>query len=89
MIVCGITTSFSPFALFKPKLRQKGAEAGSPFSVCWPKLVVASLAAFAEAHCPIVKVRRTNMTTKDQSEMMVTMLDAGWTLAAIAAHFGI
>jgi hypothetical protein len=24
---------------------------------------------------------------KDQAETMVTMLDAGWTLAAIAAHF--
>jgi uncharacterized protein (DUF433 family) len=29
------------------------------------------------------------MITKDQSETMVTMLDAGWTLAAIAAHFGV
>ena len=27
--------------------------------------------------------------TKDQAETMVTMLDAEWTLAAIAAHFGI
>jgi hypothetical protein len=32
-------------------------------------------------------VRRTNVITKDQAETMVTMLDAGWTLAAIAAHF--
>ncbi|MGB7847062.1 MAG: hypothetical protein WBL63_15710 [Candidatus Acidiferrum sp.] len=28
------------------------------------------------------------MITRDQGETMVTMLDAGWTLAAIAAHFG-
>ena len=27
--------------------------------------------------------------TKDQAETMVTMIDAGWTLAAIAAHFGV
>ena len=27
--------------------------------------------------------------TKEQAETMVTMLDAGWTLAAIAAHFGV
>ena len=27
------------------------------------------------------------MVNKDQAETMVTMLDAGWTLAAIAAHF--
>jgi hypothetical protein len=27
--------------------------------------------------------------TKDQAETMVTMLDAGWTLVAIAAHFGV
>jgi hypothetical protein len=26
--------------------------------------------------------------TKDQAETMVTMIDAGWALAAIAAHFG-
>jgi uncharacterized protein (DUF433 family) len=25
--------------------------------------------------------------TRDQAETMVTMFDAGWTLAAIAAHF--
>jgi hypothetical protein len=25
----------------------------------------------------------------DQAESMVTMLDAGWTLAAIGAHFGV
>jgi hypothetical protein len=31
----------------------------------------------------------TNMPTKDQAETMVTMLDAEWTLAAIAAHFGV
>ena len=38
------------------------------------------------------KARRTNMShriTKDQAETMVTMIDAGWTLAAIAAHFGV
>lgn len=29
------------------------------------------------------------MITKDQAEMMVTMLDTGWTLAAIAVHFGV
>jgi len=29
------------------------------------------------------------MITKDQAETMVTMLDSGWTLAAIAAHFAI
>lgn len=29
------------------------------------------------------------MITPDQAETMVTMLDAGWTLAAIAAHFGV
>jgi hypothetical protein len=36
--------------------------------------------------------RRTNMSqriTKDQGESMVTMLDAEWTLAAVAAHFGV
>ena len=33
--------------------------------------------------------RRTTMISKDQAESMVTMLDTGWTLAAIAAHFGI
>jgi uncharacterized protein (DUF433 family) len=27
--------------------------------------------------------------TKDQAETMVTMIDAGWALAAIAAHFGV
>jgi hypothetical protein len=27
------------------------------------------------------------MVNKDQAETMVTMLDAGWTPAAIAAHF--
>jgi uncharacterized protein (DUF433 family) len=27
------------------------------------------------------------MVTRDQAETMVTMLDAGWALAAIAAHF--
>ena len=27
--------------------------------------------------------------TRNQVETMVTMLDTGWTLAAIAAHFGI
>ena len=27
--------------------------------------------------------------TKDQAETMVTMLDAEWTLAAIANHFGV
>jgi hypothetical protein len=38
------------------------------------------------------KARRMDMshrTTEDQAETMVTMLDAGWTLAAIAAHFGV
>jgi uncharacterized protein (DUF433 family) len=29
------------------------------------------------------------MITRDQAETMVTMLDDGWTLAAIAAHFGV
>jgi uncharacterized protein (DUF433 family) len=29
------------------------------------------------------------MITRDQAESMVTMLDAGWTLAAIAAYFGV
>ena len=29
------------------------------------------------------------MITRDQAETMVTMLDAGWALAAIAAHFGV
>jgi len=29
------------------------------------------------------------MITPDQAETMATMLDAGWTLAAIAAHFGV
>jgi uncharacterized protein (DUF433 family) len=29
------------------------------------------------------------MIKRDQAETMVTMLDAGWTLAAIAAHFGV
>lgn len=29
------------------------------------------------------------MITRDQAETMITMLDAGWTLAAIAAHFGV
>lgn len=29
------------------------------------------------------------MVTRDQAETMVTMFDAGWTLAAIAAHFGV
>ncbi len=29
------------------------------------------------------------MIKPDQAETMVTMLDAGWTLAAIAAHFGV
>ena len=29
------------------------------------------------------------MIAKDQSATMVTMHDAGWTLAAIAAHFGV
>ena len=29
------------------------------------------------------------MITKDQAETMVTMLDAEWTLVAIAAHFGV
>ena len=32
---------------------------------------------------------KSNHLTKDQSETMVTMLDAGWALAAIAAHFGV
>jgi hypothetical protein len=27
--------------------------------------------------------------TKEQAETMLTMLDAEWTLAAIAAHFGV
>jgi hypothetical protein len=27
--------------------------------------------------------------TKEQAEMMLTMLDAEWALAAIAAHFGV
>jgi len=29
------------------------------------------------------------MITQEQAETMVTMLDAGWALAAIAAHFGV
>jgi hypothetical protein len=29
------------------------------------------------------------MITRDQAESMVTMLDAVWTLAAIAAYFGV
>ena len=29
------------------------------------------------------------MITRDQAETMMTMLDAGWTQAAIAAHFGV
>jgi len=29
------------------------------------------------------------MVTREQADTMVTMLDAGWTLAAIAAHFGV
>lgn len=29
------------------------------------------------------------MITREQAETMMTMLDAGWTLAAIAAHFGV
>ena len=29
------------------------------------------------------------MITRDKAESMVTMLDAGWTLNAIAAHFGV
>ncbi|MGB2887275.1 MAG: hypothetical protein WBC04_06245 [Candidatus Acidiferrales bacterium] len=29
------------------------------------------------------------MITRDKAESMVTMLDAGWALAAIAAHFGV
>jgi len=32
---------------------------------------------------------KSNHLTKDQTESMVTMLDAGWALAAIAAHFGV
>ena len=32
---------------------------------------------------------KSNHLTKDQAETMVTMLDAGWALAAIAAHFGV
>jgi uncharacterized protein (DUF433 family) len=29
------------------------------------------------------------MVTREQAETIVTMLDAGWTLATIAAHFGV
>jgi len=29
------------------------------------------------------------MITREQAETIVTMLDAGWTLAAIAAHLGV
>jgi uncharacterized protein (DUF433 family) len=29
------------------------------------------------------------MISKDQAETMVGMLDVGWTLEAIAAHFGV
>lgn len=36
-----------------------------------------------------VEMAAQDVITRDQAETMVTMLDAGWTLAAIAAHFGV